>query len=329
MPHTLAIRLVPLLALAACATPPQWTEGEALGAPWPAGARVVEYDSAIDGETQHAVFLPSTAATPAPLLVCLHTWSGDFRQTDPGAACARWCAEHGWAFVQPDARGANRRPQATGSEQAVADALAAVELACRAAPVDRARVYLFGSSGGGHLALLLAGRAPQRWAGVSAWVPITDLARWHVECAAAGRRYAKDLELSCGGVPGASAAVDGEYVHRSPMSWLARAAGVPIDINAGVRDGHDGSVPVGHSLRAFDLLAAPELRFGEVTINAIERSARVSDELRFGGEDPLYGARRPLLRRSYGAVRVTLFDGGHEAIVPAALTWLSWQTQRN
>ena len=39
------------------------------------------------------------ADAAVPLVVALHTWSGDYRQAAPGAECARWCIEHGFAFA--------------------------------------------------------------------------------------------------------------------------------------------------------------------------------------------------------------------------------------
>ena len=59
--------------------------------------------------------------------------------------------------------------------------------------MDDKRIYLVGISGGGQMALIMAGRAPNVWAGVSAWVPIADLAEWHDFCKKDRRfqRYAR------------------------------------------------------------------------------------------------------------------------------------------
>ena len=97
---------------------------------------------------------------------------------------------------------------------------------------------------------------PTRWAALSLWVPITDLARWHGEDEAADDgRYWRDVEACCGGPPGPD--TEEEYRYRSPLGRLSSpsVAGVAIDLNAGVRDGHAGAVPIGHTLRAFDALA--------------------------------------------------------------------------
>ncbi len=65
--------------------------------------------------------------------------------------------------------------------------------------IDPQRIYLVGVSGGGHMALLMAGRAPEVWAGVSAWCGISDLAAWHRQTKAAGLSYWQSLEKACGG----------------------------------------------------------------------------------------------------------------------------------
>ena len=194
-----------------------------------------------------------------PLLVVLHTWHGDYKQTYQ-SACADWCLKNDWAYLHPNFRGPNTRPEATGSELVIQDIADGVDYAKHAAKIDGSRIYLLGTSGGGYTALLMAGRRPALWAGVSAWVPISDLAAWYGEIKKSGRENCEDVSRSCGGPPGASKEVDREYHARSPLSYLEHAQGLPLDINAGIRDGHDGSVPISHSLRAFNAVAATEDR---------------------------------------------------------------------
>ena len=101
--------------------------------------------------------------------------------------------------------------------------------------------------------------APKLWAAVSSWVPITDLTEWHRFCKAANYRYYKMMEACCGGPPG-TPKTDEQYRSRSPIFRLSAAKGLPIDINAGVHDGHGGrSVPIDHSLKAFNVLAEATL----------------------------------------------------------------------
>jgi poly(3-hydroxybutyrate) depolymerase len=292
---------------------------------WPKEIREIKYLSKADNTKQPALFFaPTVRGEPRPLLVGLHTWSSDYRQNN--SPYGKWCIEHKWNFIHPNFRGPNRRPQATGSELVVADILSAVEFAKKNGAVDETRIYLVGASGGGYAALLMAGRAPEVWAGVSAWVPILDLAQWHAHTSKRKMKYAREIELSIGGKPMAGSEAAAEAMKRSPVTYLAHAKGVALDINAGINDGHSGSVPISHSLDAFNLLAAAKDRLGADLISEFVKTAKVPAALK--GQAPVdaaYGKKAVLFRRQSGAARVTIFQGGHEIIPAAALHWLAKQ----
>lgn len=291
---------------------------------WPSEVRAIEYPSDADGTNQPALFYDPGGDTPKPLLVALHSWSGDYRQANP--AYAQWCIAKGWVLIHPDFRGVNQRPEACGSELVVKDILSAVAFAKRTCKIDPSRVYLIGASGGGYASLLLAGRAPELWAGVSAWCPIYDLKAWHAETKSRKLRYAEMLESVCGGPPGSSPIVDEEYRRRSAKAFLAQAAGkVNLSINTGITDGHQGSVPVGHTLRAFNAVANESDRLSEDDIAAFESRPELSAPWRQAIDDPTFGKRRPLFRRVSNSAQVTIFQGGHEIVFPAGLAWLEQQ----
>jgi pimeloyl-ACP methyl ester carboxylesterase len=239
---------------------------------------------------------------------------------------SEWCIEKGWNFIHPEFRGKNNRPEATCSELVVRDILGAVEFARENASIDPDRIYLIGCSGGGMAALMMASRAPELWAGVSAWVPILDLRDWYRECEERGLAYAGDMVSSCGGAPGASAAVDREYELRSPITYLRNAGRVKLDINAGLLDGHAGSVPISHSLEAFNILADKADRLSAEEIDFMTKRAEVPPGLRSPEGDSSYG-REILFRRSSANSRVTIFDGGHEVLPNAGLAWLEKQSR--
>ena len=308
-----------------------WT-GSAFGKdsiPGGDSVREIKYPSSADSSSQPAIFYApeSELKTPVPLLVGLHTWSADYRQVGGRCPYGPWCIKNTWAFIGPDFRGPNKRPQACGSQLAVDDIIIAVKYAQKVANIDANRIYLVGVSGGGHMAMLMAGRAPEIWAGVSAWAGISDLKAWHAECKKAKRRYATDIEKSCGGPPGKSDAVDLEYKNRSPLTWLGKAklAGVNLDINTGINDGHSGSVPISHTLLAFNAVADPTDRISDADIAHMVEKSEVPTHLRKKLSDRTYGPRIPLMRKISGAARVTIFQGGHEIVPTAALTWLSQQ----
>jgi dienelactone hydrolase len=170
----------------------------------------ISYQSTADNTMQPAMFYRPDGDGPIPLIVALHTWGGDYRQ-DHHNEIADWCIDNGWAHIHPDFRGPNRRPEATGSDLVIADIASAVDYAVEAAGVDTTAVYLVGTSGGGYAALLMAGRHPEIWAGVTAWVPISDLAAWYAQCKSRGLDYQHDIAASCGGAPGDSREIDVSY----------------------------------------------------------------------------------------------------------------------
>lgn len=294
---------------------------------WPETIQTIQIISSQDQTPQHALFYASGSLKPKPLLVALHTWSGDYLQT-MSIPYAEWCLKNDWIFIHPDFRGPNKNPAATGSGLVVSDILDAVEYARQHSPVDSNRIYLVGTSGGGYTALLVVAQSAPFWAGVSVWVPITSLAKWYDHCQTVGLHYAEDIIYSCGGAPGTNVAVDQEYRLRSPLTHLNPGIPVPVDINAGIHDGHTGSVPVRHSLEGFNALADAKDQISEADIRFLVDNAAVPPALQMEISDQFYAEKKPLFRRESRFARITLFDGGHEIVYPAALDWLSRQ-QKN
>lgn len=295
---------------------------------WPSEVREVRIRSTVDASEQPALWwtAPADAAKPKPLLVGLHTWSGNFRQTASSLPYWQWCRQEGWHFIHPDFRGPNRTPQALGSDRAVQDIVDAVAWAKANANVDPQRVYLIGVSGGGHMALLMAGRHPELWAGVSAWCGIVDIARWHAEHTRDGKpdRYATDIEKALGGAPDTPAR-QADARRRSPLTWLGAAGTVPLDIAAGVEDGRAGSVPFSHSLAAYNAVVPASARLPEATVATFYATQRAPAGFPPAVPDPLYGTRQPVFRIHEGNTRVTIFAGKHEIVHEAALNWLNLQ----
>jgi len=286
----------------------------------------IKYPCSADKSRQQALWHAPETDEPLPLLVGLHSWSTDYRNV---GQYGKWCIDHNWVFIGPQFRGANNKPEACGSDLAVQDIIDAVEYAKEHANVDRGRIYLVGASGGGHAAMLMAGRAPELWAAVSAWAGISDIRAWHIECKKAGRHYAGMIEKCCGGPPGASPEVDAQYKKRSPLTHLPNAKNVMLDINVGIHDGHTGSVPVSHSLNAFNAVAAEKDRLSEEDIRYFLQKRRVPDHLKRKPDDLLWEGKGTLFQRTSGKVRITVFDGGHGILQDQALQWLARQQKPN
>ncbi len=283
----------------------------------------IKYPCKIDDSMQPAFMLKASAAGPRPLVVALHTWSYTYK--GPSAEYERFARLYDWNLIFPDFRGPNWTPEACGSEFVVSDLEDAVAFMKSECDIDASRIYLTGGSGGGHCTLLMAGRRPDLWTAVSAWCPISDIAAWHRQCLGTSHGgYATHIEMSCGGNPQEDTAAAREARKRSPLTWLPNAAALPVDINTGIHDGHTGSVPVSQSLEAYNVLARPEDRISQEDIGSIVGTEKVPDSLSFDGEDPSYGVKIHLRRQSAN-VRMTLFEGGHDAFTGAAFDWLSRQ----
>jgi dipeptidyl aminopeptidase/acylaminoacyl peptidase len=313
-------------AIEALRTPARVASGQVTenGGGWNRAVQRITYRSAADGSDQPMMFYRPQTSAPRPLLVALHSWSATYRQS-ASAIYAEWAIANDWVFIHPQFRGPNVRPQATGSDLVIADVLSAIDYAKANAQVDDKRIYSVGWSGGGYLALLLAGREPQLWAGVSAWVPISDLNAWYRESARLKTKYARQIEASCGGNPTTNEAAAEECRRRSALTYLDRARGIAIDLNHGIRDGHGSApVPVSQSLHAFNALVPSDARFSDEEIAAITRNAKIPPELRQPAQRDA-GGLRVLLRRESGAARVPIFDGAHDKNTEAAVRWLNEQ----
>ena len=277
----------------------------------------IEFTASIDNTRQLSLLLPAKSKEKRPLVVVLHTWSADLFQE-----CAPWYAKHitelDFHMAFPNFRGPNWRKDACGSEKVVSDLADIVAEAKKRLRVDEDRIYLIGASGGGHASLLLAGRHPELWTAVSAWCPISDIAAWHKENLNNGpyHPYAMHIEQALGGNPNTDEALAEEAWKRSPLAYLENARNVPLDINAGIHDGHmgKGSVSVLHSVRAFNLLAAPEDRLTEEEMTYMREKEAIPPHLANEREDdPSYGKLEVLFRRVSGQTRLTIFKGGHQS----------------
>jgi dipeptidyl aminopeptidase/acylaminoacyl peptidase len=206
----------------------------------------IEVISSIDGSKEKNLLYHPAAGETVPLVVGLHTWSFDrYNQQE----LIDLCIARGWALLLPEFRGANKveNPRATeacGSKLAKQDVIDAVDYVGANYSIDSQHIFLFGGSGGGHMALMLAAYRPKQWTGVSAWCPITDLTKWH-EYYGVGQKYALHLEGCCGGVPGSSTEVDLEYRRRSPNNYLDKLLQAKLSIHHGRAD---KSVPYSHTL---------------------------------------------------------------------------------
>jgi pimeloyl-ACP methyl ester carboxylesterase len=293
--------------------------------------RNIEYLSEKDGSMQPALVRGAEGDEARPLIVCLHTWSADIDKQVYYERYVNKCKEYNWHFIFPRFRGPNWLPEACGSDLVVSDLVCAVTYMKQNFNVDETKVFLVGGSGGGHASLLMAGRCPEIFTAISSWCPISDVKAWHGQVKAAkknplGRSYDNHIEEACGGNPSENIEAAKQAEYRSPLTWLENAKDkVILDIGAGIHDGHTGSVPISQSLYAFNKVALEKDRISDEDIEYMVKNQAVPAHLLFDGVDEAYGANKVWFRRVSGNVRITVFEGGHDMVIPAAFGFLNNQ----
>ncbi len=308
-----------IITFAVCGQNEAKSWDDTLNTGWPAGCMIVEIRSSSDGSLQRARFYASATKKSAPLIVSLHTWSGDYNQEDP---LAEEIIRRGWNYIHPDFRGPNTRAEAGGSDLVLSDIEDAINYALRNSEADPEDVHIIGVSGGGYAALIAYMKLGYPVRSFNAWAPISDLESWYNECRSRGLKYAGEIEnITTGGTQFDA----DEARRRSPlyMNYNGRIReGAFLNIFAGINDGYSGSVPITHSINFFNKTA--RTRFPEekslvvpdsVIIKLLGRRVDpgASYEKRLGGRNVYLSSAGPDLS-------LTIFEGGHEMIVPHALS---------
>ena len=195
--------------------------------------------STIDGTLQPSLFYRASKSG-RPLLVGLHTWSFDrFNQINNMLPYAE---ELDFNLLLPEFRGPNviSNPIATdacGSEKARADIKDAIDYVIENEGVDKENVFLLGLSGGGHMALMMAGYCPEYFKAIGSFVPICNLGKW----AAENPNYRPHILACCGS--------EDEMLKRSPISYIDKIAMANLKIFHGK---YDSCVPVTQSMELYD-----------------------------------------------------------------------------
>ncbi len=291
----------------------------------------VAIPSTKDDSRQQAYFFKSTKRRPQPLIVSLHTWSGDYQQKDP---LAKEILARDWNYIHPDVRGRNNRPEAMGSSLVMADIKDAIEYAVNNGNVDTSEIHIIGVSGGGYATLCAYMQLDYPVKSFSAWAPIADIEAWYWESIGRGQKYAADIVAALGGTFDPV-----EARKRSPLFQQFHENDrrpSSLYLFEGIHDGYTGSVPITHSLNMFNRLVAG-LKYQTTSLDSINQLARLDSTLISDREIidlltkrtlPLYrqhkkelSGRRVYLEKQFDNIHLTIFEGTHEQL-PQALSYL-------
>jgi pimeloyl-ACP methyl ester carboxylesterase len=286
---------------------------------WGDGFTLAKILSSADGTMQNAWFHRSSKTTPQPLIISLHTWSGDYSQEDP---LTKEILLRDWNYIHPDFRGANNKSEACGSSLVMSDLLDAIRFAIKNARVDTTNVHIIGVSGGGYLTLLAYMQLNYPVKSFNAWAPISDLPNWYWESKGRHSKYATDVEQ----VAEKNAVMNwDELKKRSPMYLpfpAAKRKNAFLNIYEGVHDGYTGSVPITQSLLFYNKMARalypgrkeviiPDSICMSLVTKQCNPHADTSNKI---------GDRVIHLQKKLSKLSLTLFEGGHEMLVPQALS---------
>jgi len=279
---------------------------------WPAPFEEVEIPSTLDGTPQKAYIYQTTAGQPMPLVISLHTWSGDYKQRDELSELVQ---KENWNLIHPDFRGPNRTAQSCGSKFVIQDIDDAIGYAIENMPVDKSHIFVVGVSGGGHAACLsyLTTQYPVNT--IFAWASVTDIEAWYYQSRNRKSRYADDIFSVTRSANNQLNVKDARS--RSPM-WLPlpKDSKSTIHLFAGIHDGYTGSVPISQSLLFYNRLAAA----GGDTNALVPESDIIALVARgkLTGPDPgtEIGGRKVFLHKESILASITLFEGTHEMLAP-------------
>lgn len=200
--------------------------------------------STIDGSMQPSLLFKSPNKN-RPLLVGLHSWSYDrFNQVE---YMLPYAENYDFNLLLPEFRGPNLEDnphctEACGSESAKQDIADATDYATEICCADRENIFLLGGSGGGHMALLVAGYCPEKYKAIGAFAAICNLDRWKDE----DYHYTKHILACCSNSKE-------EMLKRSPVSYIDTIAKANLKIFHGK---WDHIVPYTHSKDLYDSVIA-------------------------------------------------------------------------
>ena len=287
--------------------------------PWPPATQLVKIPSLADRSFQKAYFYTTQKNKPQPLIVSLHSWSGDYTQKDP---LLPEVLLNDWNYIHPDFRGPNVRPEACGSELVIADIEQAIHYAIINGKVDTSEIHIIGSSGGGHATLMMYMNTDLNIKSFSAWVPISNLVDWYWSSKSRGLKYAKHILAATTSRDSVlnleEAKKRSPYYQDTPVTLRKSSQ---LNIYCGIHDGYTGSVPISQSVLFFNKVVGETGGEEKDMISEHELNYMLSQR----SYEALMSSRQYLgdrlihYSKQYKHIRLTVFEGGHEMLEDVAL----------
>ncbi len=286
---------------------------------WDKEFEIVEIKSSKDNSLQKSYFYKSKSNEPKPLIVSLHSWSGDYSQND---GLAEICKQKDLNYIHPDFRGANKTANACCSEFALTDIDDAITYAIKNSNVDTTKIYVIGASGGGYATLSTFMKSKHKIKKFSAWASITDLIAWYNESRIRKSKYAENI-LDCTDSKNGLNIENAKQ--KSPLYWISpteKLQNSKLFIYAGIYDGIQGSVPITHSINFYNKLLSNMKVSDNLNYVSITEKFNLLEKREPLGEFGNIADRKICLKKEFGNVRLIIFEGNHEMLTEFALNEL-------
>ncbi len=286
---------------------------------WSEDFEVLDITSTIDGNSQKAYVFKSKSKEPKPLIVSLHTWSGDYSQKDD---LAEICKQKDINYIHPDFRGANWTKDACCSDLAIGDIDDAILFALDNFNVDTTKVFVIGVSGGGYATLSTFMKSRHKISKFSAWASISDLIAWYEQSKIRRNGYADNI-LACTNSINELNEINAKQ--KSPLYWdmpLDKLLDSELYIYAGIYDGIQGSVPITHSINFYNkLLTDMSVADSSKYVSPAEKLKLLEFRKSLGDYGSING-REVSLIKSFKNIKLVIFKGNHEMLTEFALNEL-------
>lgn len=278
--------------------------------------------SSLDGNTQIIYYNRSSVKDPKPLIVQLHSWSypvDSLRTMEFDAEAT----SKDYNYIFPNFRGVNNHIKACCSDYVISDIDEAIDWAIENMTVDKTRIYIVGVSGGGYATLAMYMKSRHSIKAFSSWVPISDLEKWHSESVERQNKYASDI-IKCTNETDSFNAIKAR--ERSPIYWTTpvnKRQNSTLQLFAGIHDGHNGPVPISHSINFYNkLLKDMGISDSSNYVSAKDflemvnhQTFTTSPKLRIG-DRPIY------YQKQTKHIMLTIFEGGHEMLSKEVLGYI-------
>lgn len=287
---------------------------------WSEDFKLVEIKSSVDSTIQKAYFYTAKPTEARPLIVSLHTWSGDFSQKDD---LAGMCKANDINYIHPDFRGSNNTKDACCSHLALNDIDDAITWATENSNVDKEKIYVIGVSGGGYATLSTFMKSKHSIKKFSAWAAITDLIAWYNESKIRGNRYADNILMCTGsenGVLNESVAKAKSPVFMDTPAEKLKTSNLMI--YAGIYDGIQGSVPITHSINFYNKLLSDLLVNDKSFYVPDQEKLKLLEYRKPLGEFGSISDRTICLEKKFENIRLVIFEGNHEMLTEYAFNEL-------